>query len=117
MLVEIVVGQSLFGSVDVRIFEFDAFFANDLRAAAKEDACEVWFESSNFKDAAWLGIDKFGGTGVSHDRRLEMWPFIEGILLPGAEPLAKDVKEGEEVICCSFGELTDVGNPEIERRD
>ena len=52
--------------------------------------------------------------GVSHDRRLEIWPFMEGILLPGAEPLVKDVTEGEEVICCNLGELTDVGNPEIE---
>ena len=52
LLLDIVVGQSLFGSVDVRIFEFDAFFANDLRAAAKEDACEVWLESSNFNEAA-----------------------------------------------------------------
>ena len=117
MLGDIVVGQSLFGSVDVSIFEFDAFFANDLRAAAKEDACEVWFESSNFKDEAWLGIDKCWGMGVSHDRRLDIWPFIEWILLPGAEPLVIDVTEGEEVICCNFGELTDVGNPEIEWRD
>ena len=117
MLVDTVVGPSLFGSVDVSIFEFVAFFANDLRAAAKEDACEVWLESSNFNEAAWLGIDKFGGIGVSHDRRLDIWPFKAGILLPSTEPLVKDVTEGTEVICCNFGELTDVGNPEIERRD
>ena len=54
---------------------------------------------------------------MSHDRRLEIWPFIEEILLPSAEPLVKAAKVGEEVICCNFGELTDVGNPEIERRD
>lgn len=95
---------------------FETFFANDLNAAAKDDACGAWLVSVSFKEEELFEADTVVGMGVSQrlvDR--EWWPFIDGIFRVGGVGFKIEDVANEGIFVCSFAEDTHVGNP-IKRK-
>ena len=91
----------------------DAFFANVLSAAAKDDAPCDWLASTIF------GVDDLNvlvGIGVSQCLALEACPLIQGLFNEGREGFMNgdDAKVG--VVGWSFVEFAHVGVPVTNKR-
>ena len=93
---------------------FDAFLANDLKAAAKDDACGSWLVSDNFNDDELFATTALVGMGVSQILEWEICPLIEGMSSAGEEPFIREGAVNEGIFGWSFVEFTQVGNPVIE---
>ena len=94
--------------VDDVVTLFDAFFANVLNAAAKEDAFWEWLASTSFNEGELVAATVLIGNGVSQLLELECCSLTEGILKAGREHFMREDGAIEGIVGWSFVEFPHV---------